>query len=122
MADNTKYTIKKGDTGKAFSAVLKETDADTGVLTPYSIPNGSTVNLIMKDRDSGSPKVNAACTIANQTSDPGKVTYAWQSADLDTVGEYDLEFLVTLPDTKPVRFPTDLSDPFAKVVVQPALT
>lgn len=59
---------------------------------------GSSVKFQMRLRGSSTLKVDAAAVIVTAAS--GTVRYDWASADVDTPGEYEGWWLVTLPSTK----------------------
>lgn len=55
---------------------------------------GATVKFYMKNRDTGTVKINGvACTIVSASA--GTCKYVWQSGDTDTVGTYQAEVEVT---------------------------
>ena len=48
----------------------------------------------------------------------GKVTFAWQAGDTDTIGEHNVEWRVTFPSGKKATFPRGTGVIFNKVVIQ----
>lgn len=120
---NTVHRVKKGETGKKLALTLRHTNAGSGAVEPYAIPDGSTVRLYMTADGEATFKVNAAVmTQLDQDTSPGMVEYQWQAADVDTPGDYDIEIVVTLPDTTKLKWPCEAGETFATVIVLPSKT
>jgi hypothetical protein len=116
--DNTTHRVKKGETAKKLIVTLSHTDPDTNQEALYEIPDGSTVQVYMTLNDDSVLKVNGAnMTVPNQVTSPGKAEYQWQSANIDTPEIYDLEIVVTLPDTSKLKWPCSEEETFATVIV-----
>lgn len=92
--------VKRGDLEPSVSAVLD----DAGTLVDLTA--ATSVRFVMTS-STGVVKVNRAMTKGNQTTDPGLVTMAWQTADTDTAGTYRGEVEVTWPGSRPQTFPGD---------------
>lgn len=89
MADEVR--LKKGDVLPVLRMTLKDSDGVALDLTSVSA-----VTFRMRGRGAAAPKVSAAgAVVAPATS--GVVEYAWQAADVDTVGVYDAEWALTYP-------------------------
>lgn len=89
MADEVR--LKKGDRLPVLRMTLKDSDGVALDLT-----SASAVTFRMRARAGGALKINAAgSVVAPATS--GVVEYAWQAADVDTVGVYDAEWALTYP-------------------------
>lgn len=100
MSVSTFY-VKRGDTEPPYQAQLFEGDG-----TPLDLSGvGTTVKFTMKKRGADVAKVSlAACSIDDAVN--GKISYSWQPADVDTIGTYDAELLVTLPGGREQRVPS----------------
>lgn len=96
----TIFYTKKGNTDPAYQVQLLQGDR-----TPISLAGvGTTVQFTMTKRGATVPKISlATCTIDDAAL--GYVTYQWLLADVDTVGTYDGEFLVTLSGPRIQRVP-----------------
>lgn len=120
---NSVHRVKKGETGKKLVLTLRHTNPDTGSIEDYEIPDTSQVNLYMTADGASEFKVNAAAmTVLDQDTKPGQVEYQWQAADVDTPGEYDIEIVLTLPDTTKLKWPCEEEETFATVIVMPSKT
>jgi hypothetical protein len=88
------FEIKRHDTRVPYVAALMS----DGV--PINLAAAASVRFKMRAQgaiDSTTPpKVNGVCTITNAAS--GIVTYVWTTNDLDTVGDYDVEFEILWAD------------------------
>lgn len=87
---NGKLKQKKGSTLPALEMQLIETDG-----TPVDLTNATQVKFRMGITP-GSPKVDAAAVVV--TASEGRVKYEWEAADVDTVGTYNGEWVVTFAD------------------------
>jgi hypothetical protein len=96
--DVTTVYLKKGDTAPNLDATLTDSAGAALNLT------GAAVTFRMRARGSTTLKVNAAATVVSAAA--GTVRYDWLSADVDTDGTYDGEFLVTYGDATTRRAPT----------------
>lgn len=93
------YKISKGDTAKPLDVVL--TDAN-GVVNLTDC----TVRIYMTYQGTTTKKIDgAACTLTNASE--GKVRYNFITTDVDTIGIYDVQFVVTNAANKTTTFPTD---------------
>jgi|SRR5436189_1511144 hypothetical protein len=120
---NATHRVKIGETGKKLAVTLKHTNSTTEKVEPYAIPDGSAVKLYMTLDGADTLKVNGATmTILNQTTYPGKCEYQWLSANIDTPEVYDLEIVLTLPDTTKLKWPCEDGETFATVIVMPSKT
>ena len=92
--------IKRGDTGPAFRATLRDAVGDPVDLS------GAAAVFNMRDTKSKAVKVSAgAMTVLDAPG--GRVEYAWEPEDTDTVGVYDAEVQVTFSDATVETFPND---------------
>jgi len=89
MAD---FYIKQGDTEPSIIAQLKDQNGDLYDLT------GCTVKFHMRKGETATPKVNATATITDVGTDDVKVKYSWLVADVDTAGNFDIEWEITDTD------------------------
>lgn len=87
---NGKLKQKKGSTLPALEMQLVETDG-----TPVDLTTATGVEFRMGITP-GSPKVDAAAIVV--TASEGRVKYEWVSGDVDTVGIYNGEWVVTFDD------------------------
>jgi len=81
---------KKGSTLPALEMQLVETDGTAVDLTT------ATGVVFRMGITPGSPKVDAAAVVV--TASEGRVKYEWDAADVDTVGEYNGEWVITYAD------------------------
>lgn len=97
----TKTTIKRGDTGPAFRATLRDANGDAVNLS------GATALFYMRDiKGQRTIKVSAgAMTIIDAPG--GRVEYPWAAGDTDTAGLFDAEVQVTFGDGEVQTFPNN---------------
>ena len=99
---NYDFVIKQGDLLPIITAVLKDA---AGLPVDLS---GLSVKFIMRQVYADTNKVNAAATVdADQVTNKGKVSYAWEGTDTDTAGVYWAEWQVMFSGSKPETFPND---------------
>lgn len=83
------WSIKKGDRAPAYAAQLK---VNGEVLS--LVGGGLTVRFYMRPKGGGALVVDGGtATITNAAE--GRVEYAWEDGDTDTVGTFEAEFRVT---------------------------
>jgi hypothetical protein len=115
MSCKTQFITKEGDTLPAFDVVLEDRNGKADLT-------GCTAVFRMRLHGStGAYKVNAAAVIANQTTDKGRVTYSWQSANVDTAGTYDAEIVITTGGGAQTTWPRSEEQPYFIVLIQEAL-
>ncbi len=98
------FVIKQNDTRPKYVVQLVDNfgEPDQG---PVDLTTATAVKLIMAAKVDGSIKVNDTAAIT--TPAQGIVTYTWDAADTDTVGEYDAEFEITWGDGGVETVPND---------------
>lgn len=97
-----RFTMKKNDTGVPLRVILKDDDGPIDLT-------GWAVRFVMTPQGSLTRKVDATATVdSDQAANKGQVTYQWGSADVDTVGVYECEFVCTIPGGKQITFPRDV--------------
>jgi hypothetical protein len=70
------------------------------------LTEAESVKFTMKPKDGTTAKLNAVS--ASFVDKPnGKVQYQWTDGDTDEPGEYEFEFKVIWPDSRPEYFPSD---------------
>lgn len=91
--------ITRTDRAPSIAATLKQ--AGTAIdLT------GCTVTIFVRNRNTQVLEINGgAVTLVTPAS--GTVRYDWASGDVDTAGEYDLQWKITLPSGKVTHVPND---------------
>lgn len=97
---STDFYIKRGDRKPAITARLRAADGTYVVLT------NSTVKFQMRRFADGALVVSSAATLGNQTTEPGRTTYAWVAGDTDSIGFHFAEWEVTFTDGTRQTFPT----------------
>ena len=91
MSDEVR--LKKGD----VLPVLRMTLRTDGAVLDLSSVTGVTFRMRARgDGSAGALKVNSAGSVVAPATG-GVVEYAWQSADVDTVGVYDAEWMLLYP-------------------------
>lgn len=64
-------------------------------------PSGATVKFLMRPKGGTTPKVNASASfVGSPTITSCVVKYDWQAADVDTSGEFEAEFEMTVGGLK----------------------
>ncbi len=93
------FYLKQGDRLPVISATLTELTGSAVDLT------GCTVQIRWKVNDGTAAAVTRSATVTSAAT--GAVEYAWASGDTDTVGTYDLEWVVTYASGKIRTFPAE---------------
>lgn len=105
------FIIKQGSTLPALASTLQKSDGTAIDLT------ASDVTVTMTSA-SGSVVINEqAVQVISATA--GTVQYNWQTGDLDTAGDYNLEFTVTYDAGGVLKVP---SRNYSQVIVTESLT
>lgn len=94
--------FKQNDTAPAYVVQLRDTTGGGDVAVDLTL--ASSVKFLMRS-SGGSVKVNQPATFYDRAA--GTLVYAWGASDLDTVGEYEVEFEVTWTDGTIETFPND---------------
>lgn len=95
------FNIKKGDRHKPLAAQLKYQTSSGSTAVDLS---SCTVKFYMRKRGHRELKVDTgACQITNASN--GYVQYEWVTADVNTAGIYEGEFVVTFSDSTEETFP-----------------
>ena len=98
------FSVKQKDTRPVYLVQL--VDASTGSNVPINLTNATSVTFKMRVHGgTGAPKVTAAATIVDAVN--GKVQYTFTSANLDTVGTFDVEFEILWNDGGIETVPND---------------
>lgn len=103
--------ITQGDTGPNLVSTLRDSNGDVVNLT------GATVRFLMTARGGSTLKVNGSASIVGDATG-GVVSYAWQSADTDTAGDFNAEFEVTFSGGAKQTFPNSR---YLRIQVKPQL-
>jgi hypothetical protein len=92
-------TLKRNDRAPSIAATLKQ--AGTAIdLT------GSTVKLFTRQHSNNELKIDgASVTVVSPAA--GTVRYDMTAVDMDTAGQFDLEWEITLPSGKKTSVPND---------------
>ena len=85
----------QGDRDPDITATIRD-QADP--MAPVNL-TGGTVRFQMRKHDDRRYTVNAPATVVDAPL--GKVSYAWGPNDLGVPGDYDVQWEVTWPDSKP---------------------
>lgn len=104
------FTIKQNDIGRTISGQFLDAND-----TPVNCTGNSSRKVFM--RKGSTMKINGtAFTFTNATL--GQFSYQFVATDIDTKGDYQMEFETTLPGGVVVTFPTNKSKPYLLVRVQ----
>lgn len=95
-------TFKRGDQLPDYTATLQ---VGSGSAAEAIDLTNCTVRFLMALQPSGSPKVDAAATVDGTATD-GNVRYAWEPTDLDTPGDYSVEWEITYASGKKLTVPS----------------
>lgn len=116
MAD-IDFTMKTDATGTVLTFWLSDEDGRVD-LSSYSF-----VKVTLRQDDIAAAISAATCTVdADQTTNKGKCTYAFGSAATGLPpGEYNLEFWGRDGSGKDHYWPTDSTEVYGKVLVEPHL-
>ena len=100
------FTIRTGDTASTITDTLKDADGNAVDI------QGATLTFTMTPITGGAAKVNTAAGTNLQVGtgtdgSKGKVSYAWQAADVNTDGFYLASWKVTFVDDSVQSFPND---------------
>jgi hypothetical protein len=114
MAESYKidYTIKQNDVGRTISGQFR--DANDAVV---DCTGNTSRKVFMRRQGRTTLKINGTSFSFSNVA-LGKFIYQWAAADLDTVGDYEMEFQTTLPGGVVVTFPTDVDKPYLLIRVQ----
>lgn len=94
------FTIKRGSRRPALAVTLSDA---AGAI---NLSAASGVRLVMRRVGESTPALDVAMTPdPNQTTNPGKVSYAWSDGNTDAAGDYDAEFVITWNDGAEQRVP-----------------
>lgn len=94
-------TYKRGDSLPVYTALLSTGSGSTSEAINLT---GCTVRFFMTPTVGTTPKVNALATVLDAVN--GSVLYTWGTTDLDTAGEYSVEWEITYPSGKKLTVPT----------------
>lgn len=89
----TSYVLIQGDTRPVINATLHE----QGAVTPINLTS-CTVKFQMRRSDDKLYTINGACSIVDPVA--GTVSYSLGTNDLNTPGDYVVQFEVTYPDQR----------------------
>ena len=103
--------IKRNDVGKVISGQFKDADGVAVNCTGHT-----SRKIFMKKRGAATLKINSTFDFVNAAS--GLWSYILQASDVDTDGEFNLEFEVGLPGPQLLTFPTDQDHPYLIVLIQ----
>lgn len=101
------FQIKQGATGPTLRVTLYgSVDPITKAKIAVNL-TGATITMRMKSKEGGPLVIsNGAVAIVGDPLD-GTIEYDWQAGDTDTVGEYDVEWVVTYAGGDVQVFPID---------------
>lgn len=95
-------TFKKGDRLPDYTATLQTGSGSSATAIDLT---DCTVRFLMTTDTTGSPKVDAAASVVGDATE-GNVKYAWDTDDLDTAGEFLVEWEITYASGKKLTVPT----------------
>ncbi len=100
------FYTKRGDTGIPLEVILKDARGAIDLT-------GWTVKMIMTPHGKNTPRVIDEAEVAvapDQTTNKGKISYAWEPEDVEVVGVFDVEFIGTTPTEEQITFPRRQGD------------
>ena len=98
------FTIKQNDLRPYLPVKFYEPDA----ITPMDLSGATSVSMVVRSKSAlvtDPPKIKRAMTAVNALI--GEFEFRWVSGDTDTVGEFNYEFEIMWPLTKPQTIPAD---------------
>lgn len=107
----TDFVIKSGSTGPPIVVTLLDGS------NPVNL-TGATVRMRMRAVSGGPLVIDSPATIVGSPLE-GTVSYQWQEADVDTVGNFEVEWEVTYLGGGEQVFPTE---GYTTVTIEPSLT
>ena len=113
---NTEFVLKTGATGAILTAVLEDKNGPVD-LTDY------TVKLTLQKGNDLPVIDEGTCTVdPDQVANKGKVSYSFVSTANLERGTYNAEFKATDINGRDSIFPSNKRTPYARVIVQQALS
>lgn len=98
------FVIKQDSTRPVYVVTLVENFGSSN--DPIDLTTATSVDFLMRESGgTGTPKVNAPAVITDAVA--GEVTYTWDAADTDTVGDFHAEFKITWGDGGIQTVPND---------------
>jgi len=91
------FHLKRGDTGPSLQGSIVDDEGNAVNIT------GASVQFHMRQRGSGSVKVDKPATISNASE--GDVIYNWEVEDTNEAGIFEIEWEVTFSDGTVETFP-----------------
>jgi hypothetical protein len=100
------FTLKQGDLRPQFVVVLKDNiGEETEDVVDLTTATSAVFNMVPEG--GGAVKINRGSATIDSPPTNGQVTYAWGTADTNTVGTFNAEIEVLWADGKPETFPND---------------
>ncbi len=95
------------DDAPALQATLRQPNkADGSPGDPWDL-TGGTVDIVIGVKNGSAAAITGSCTLLDQTTDPGGVTYNWDDVDTSVPGTYELRFKGVLASGRKFSVPND---------------
>ena len=100
------FTIKQNDRRPSFVVILKDNFGEEDEAT-VDLTSATSAVFNMRTQAGTALKVNRGSATIDSPASNGQVTYAWGTADTNTVGDFDAEIAIVWSDGKEETWPND---------------
>lgn len=101
MSTTAKFVIKRGDLEPPISATILDASG-----TPVNLTGATAPTLVLRPTTGGAAlRLTTGTSIVSAAA--GTIKHVWQSGETTTAAEYNGEWEVTWPSSRPQTFPTE---------------